>query len=124
MTNPGTFRPDQFAYGAPENRYGAPAAPAQTASHAPQANGGWAAATLIFFWPLAFLAFSRALSVPTLWSEGRYDEAREASASVARIGKIATAIGILVGLGVVAYGIASMWVLTDADASLRNSSGY
>ncbi|MBT0567415.1 CD225/dispanin family protein [Williamsia sp. CHRR-6] len=80
--------------------YGPPAS-------APKTNGGWAAATLIFFWPLAFMAFSRALSVPMLWSQGRYAEAEAASHSVARLGKIALTLWIiLVAAFIVLYVVA------------------
>ena len=36
----------------------------------PPSNMGWAAAALLFFWPLAFASFSNAGSVATLWLSG------------------------------------------------------
>lgn len=89
MTTP-SYRHDQFNPGHTDNRYGESAPVA-----APSTNGGWAATTIIFFWPLAFVAFSRALSVPMLWAQGRHHEAQEASESVARLGKIALVTGIV-----------------------------
>lgn len=119
MTNPGTYRPDQYTY-APENRYGADTAAGPIA---PRTNGGWAAATLVFFWPLAFVAFSRALSVPMLWAEGRYQEAQDASASVARLGKIAVIIGIvLTVLLVLFYVVVILMAVNDAATSVPHVS--
>lgn len=80
---------------------------------APKANGGWAVTALLFFWPLAFVAFSRALSVPTLLALGRVQEAQEASDAVARLGKIAVVLGVAIGVLVV---VAEVVVLRDIVA--------
>ncbi|GAA1457215.1 CD225/dispanin family protein [Williamsia maris] len=81
---------------------------------APKANGGWAVAALLFFWPLAFVAFSKALSVPTLLALGRVQEAQEASDSVVRLGKIALVCGIAIGVVAV---VLQVVVLSEVTAT-------
>lgn len=82
----------------------------------PPSNGGWAAASLLLFWPLAFVALSRAFEVYPLWAQGRQAEAEAASASVRRLGIISLAVfGILIGLYVVA--IVLIIAFSSSDAS-------
>jgi hypothetical protein len=115
VSNPGTYRPDQYS-NPTENLYGGNSyTPPQVA--APPTNGGWAAATILFFWPLSFVAFSRALSVPMLWAEGRHEEAYDASASVARLGKIALGIGILLTVLVIVLYVIGIVALSDAAST-------
>ncbi|KQS00713.1 hypothetical protein ASG12_07575 [Williamsia sp. Leaf354] len=125
MTQPSAYRPDQYNAGRTDNRYGAGPQPTSTpTTSAPSTNGGWAAATVIFFWPLAFAAFSRALSIPMLWSQGRHAEAHEASATVARLGKIAVIVGIVLMILVgVLYAVA-LSSIDDAANSVRPFSDY
>ena len=53
---------------------------------------GWAVASILFFWPLSFIAMTRALEVYPLWAAGRYAEAEAASATAKRLGMISLAI--------------------------------
>ena len=85
---------------------------------APKANGGWAVTALLFFWPLAFVAFSKALSVPTLLALGRVQEAQEASDSVARPGKIALVCGIAIAVLVVVVQVVVLRDMAAASTSL------
>ncbi|MDX2356141.1 CD225/dispanin family protein [Dietzia sp. PP-33] len=68
----------------------------------PPSNVGWAVASIVCFWPLAFVAMTRALDVYPLWAAGRHAEAEAASASAKRLGVISIAIvAALVALYVV-----------------------
>lgn len=70
----------------------------------PASNTGWAAAALVFFWPLAFAAFNHAARVYPLWSMGDHAGAQYASAQAKRLGKIALFVWVvLIVLMVVFY---------------------
>lgn len=60
----------------------------------PASNAGWAVATIIFFWPLAFSAFNHLHSIFPKWSMGDYVGAQYASERVKQLGKIALGVGI------------------------------
>lgn len=87
----------QGAYGAqsgyPGQGYAADSGPARPG---PPSNVGWAVAAILFFWPLAFTAMTRALDVYPLWAAGRYAEAEAASASAKKLGMVS--LGIMLGL--------------------------
>lgn len=59
----------------------------------PSSNVGWAVITVVFFWPLAFAAFSNALKVFPRWYNGDLDGARAASARARTLGIIALCLG-------------------------------
>ncbi|WP_010540871.1 CD225/dispanin family protein [Dietzia alimentaria] len=89
----------QGSYG--QGGYGAQAAPypgqdSVTANPAgapgPPSNVGWAVASIVFFWPLAFVAMTRALEVYPLWAAGRHAEAEAASATAKKLGMISLAV--------------------------------
>ena len=54
----------------------------------PPHNVGWAVAAVLFFWPLAFSAFSHAFNVYPLWAAGNYAGAQYASDRVRRLGQL------------------------------------
>jgi hypothetical protein len=54
----------------------------------PSPNAGWAVASLLFFWPLSFSAFSHALNVYPLWASGNFAGAQYASDRVRRLGQL------------------------------------
>ncbi|AVZ40420.1 MULTISPECIES: CD225/dispanin family protein [unclassified Dietzia] len=54
----------------------------------PPSNIGWAVASILFFWPLAFVAMTRASDVYPLWAAGHHAEAEAASASAKKLGLI------------------------------------
>ena len=54
----------------------------------PPVHAGWAVASLLFFWPLAFSAFTHAFNVYPLWARGDVVAARAASDRVRRLGQI------------------------------------
>lgn len=58
----------------------------------PPSNVGWAVASILFFWPLSFIAMTRALEVYPLWAAGRHAEAEAASATAKKLGMISLAI--------------------------------
>lgn len=67
--------------------------PAPTSTYPPQnfpppAHAGWAVASLLFFWPLAFSAFTHAFNVYPLWAQGDVVGARAASDRVRRLGQL------------------------------------
>ncbi|MFJ9370675.1 CD225/dispanin family protein [Nocardia sp. NPDC101769] len=59
----------------------------------PPNNIGWAVASLLFFWPLSFSAFTHALNVFPLWTEGDADAARHASHRARYLGILSLWIG-------------------------------
>ena len=58
----------------------------------PPSNIGWAVVSILFFWPLSFVAMARALQVFPLWQAGRYAEAEAASATAKKLGGISLAV--------------------------------
>ncbi|MFD6673162.1 CD225/dispanin family protein [Rhodococcus zopfii] len=89
------IRPGGFQYNAPVEQV-RPALPPQ--------NTGWAVAALLFFWPLAFSAFSHSAKVYPLWAMGDSAGAQAASDSAKRLGRIALLVwAVLVVLIVVLY---------------------
>ncbi|EIV24052.1 interferon-induced transmembrane family protein [Mycobacteroides abscessus 1948] len=52
-------------------------------------------ASVIFFWPLAFSAFTNALNVTQFWLTGQYDRAQESSDRAKLLGKIALLTGLV-----------------------------
>ncbi|MGH3724842.1 MAG: CD225/dispanin family protein [Mycobacterium sp.] len=72
----------------------APAAPARPTAP-PPSNVGWAVAAVVFFWPLAFSAFTNALNVTHFWLTGQYDRAQESSDRAKLLGKIALLTGLV-----------------------------
>ncbi|MFE3289303.1 CD225/dispanin family protein [Rhodococcus sp. NPDC059234] len=106
MTTPGTPP-------APE-----PPATAETPSATPDAgrarppsNAGWAVASLLFFWPLAFAAFTHAFNVYPLWADGDVEGATDASDRVRRLGQISLWLfGGLLLLFVLVYAVVAVTV--------------
>ncbi|MGN0101832.1 CD225/dispanin family protein [Dietzia sp. CH92] len=95
---------DQGGYGAQTPAYAATGgfAAAPGARPGPPSNVGWAVASILFFWPLSFIAMTRALEVYPLWAAGRHAEAEAASATAKRLGMISLAIvAVLIVLYVV-----------------------
>lgn len=62
----------------------------------PPTNVGWAVASVVFFWPLAFSAFTHAMNVLPLWLSGNYQGAAAASERAKTLGKIS--LGVFVGM--------------------------
>lgn len=83
---------------------------------APPSNVGWAVAAIVFFWPLSFVAMTRALDVYPLWAAGRHAEAEAASATAKKFGTIS--------LIVFAAMIVLYFVFVFAMVGLAASSGY
>lgn len=61
----------------------------------PPSNVGWAVASVIFFWPLAFSAFTNALNVTHFWLTGQVDRAQESSDRAKLLGKISLLVGLV-----------------------------
>ena len=81
--------------------------PEPTTAHTPPpppSNVGWAVAAMMFFWPLAFFAFSDALKVFPRWYSGDLDGARAASSRARMLGIIALFLG----------GLLAAWCLITA----------
>lgn len=84
-------------YGAQSSFGAQPASPENPSGRpGPPSNVGWAVASILFFWPLAFVAMTRALDVYPLWAAGRHAEAEAASASAKKLGMIS--LGLMVAL--------------------------
>ena len=58
----------------------------------PPSNIGWAVASILFFWPLSFVAMTRAMQVYPLWQAGRQSEAEAASATAKKLGVISLVV--------------------------------
>ena len=82
------------AYGTQTPAYSAQGAygNAPAARPGPPSNVGWAVASILFFWPLSFIAMTRALDVYPLWAAGRHAEAEAASATAKKLGVISLAL--------------------------------
>ena len=81
----------------------------------PPVHAGWAVASLLFFWPLSFSAFSHAFNVYPLWARGDFAGARAASDRVRRLGQLSlwlfgglllvfVVVYILLWVALIAYG--------------------
>ncbi|MDH6283537.1 CD225/dispanin family protein [Prescottella agglutinans] len=84
----------------------------------PPSNAGWAVASIIFFWPLAFATFNHLHSILPRWATGDYQGAQYASERVATLGKIALGIGI----GLFVLSIISWFIMVAAFASAVDSA--
>ncbi|MGW0043089.1 CD225/dispanin family protein [Rhodococcus sp. NPDC003348] len=83
----------------------------------PPSNAGWAVAALIFFWPLAFSAFTHAVDVYPLWAGGDPAGARDASERVRRLGQISLWLfGGLLLLFLIVYVIVAAVVISHGGA--------
>lgn len=86
----------------------------------PPSNAGWAVATILFFWPLAFVAFNHLHAIYPRWAMGDHQGAQEASDRVKTLGKIA--LGIFLGFFVcfaVLYGVLIATVLSAVGGGYR-----
>jgi hypothetical protein len=70
----------------------------------PPAHAGWAVVAVLFFWPLAFSAFTHAFNVYPLWARGDVEGAKAASDRVRKLGQISLWLfGILLLLFAIGY---------------------
>lgn len=94
--------------------YGQPVPQAYgTGQSCPPSNVGWAVAAIICFWPLSFVAMTRALDVYPLWAQGRHAEAQAASATAKKLGQIS----LWIVLGLIVLYIAFLVVMVGVAAS-------
>ncbi|WP_235579464.1 MULTISPECIES: CD225/dispanin family protein [unclassified Rhodococcus (in: high G+C Gram-positive bacteria)] len=91
---PTTGQQDTGSFGAPAYPQQQPQQPQYGPPPLPPTNAGWAAAALIFFWPLAFSAFNHSSSVFPRWSLGDYQGAHYASERTKQLGKYSLYIAI------------------------------
>lgn len=101
---------DAAQQGYPHQGYGRPGA-----GQIPPTNAGWAAAALIFFWPLAFTAFTASGNVVRLWTMGDHGGAQAASDKAKRMGKIAL---FLVAALIALYIVIVIAVIATAAGSI------
>lgn len=86
----------------------------------PPSNAGWAVAAVIFFWPLAFSAFTQSSKVFPLWMGGDVPGALAASERTKTLGKIALGIAIsLYALFIVFYLVIILVVVGTATSVNR-----
>lgn len=90
---------------------------AQGAPYPPPTNAGWAVAAVLFFWPIAFSAFTHSSNVMRLWAIGDYAGAQYASTRARELGRIALFVwlGIMV-LVVVFYVIVIVSIVSTANS--------
>ncbi len=80
----------------------------------PSSNAGWAVASLVFFWPLAFSAFNHAFDVYPRWASGDVEGAVDASRRVRRLGQLSLWIaGGLLLLAVILYTILAIVLIAQ-----------
>lgn len=82
----------------------------------PSSNAGWAVASVLLFWPLAFSAFTHALRVYPLWASGDIEGARYASDRVRRLGQLSLwIVGTIVVVLAVAYAVVTIVLIAHGD---------
>lgn len=93
----------------------APQNGAQAQPQPPKSNVGWAVAAVIFFWPIAFSAFTHAMNVYPLWASGDHAGAQYASERARRLGKTSLIVwAVLCALVVVFYAVVIGWAVSNA----------
>lgn len=85
----------------------------------PPTNAGWAVASVIFFWPVAFSAFTHSSNVTRLWLMGDYAGSYAASERVRSLGRTA----LFVWLGLMAAFVVFYIVLIAALVSTASQVG-
>ncbi|WP_249353460.1 CD225/dispanin family protein [Rhodococcus sp. Q] len=96
--------------------YAYASAPAAVAPPLPATHAGWAAAALIFFWPLAFAAFNHSSRVYPLWATGDYAGAQYASDRARSLGKWSLLLWVVAFiLVVVFYGVVIALAISSAS---------
>jgi Interferon-induced transmembrane protein len=89
--------------------------PGQPPVGPPPHNVGWAVAAVLFFWPLAFSAFTHAFNVYPLWAAGNYAGAQYASDRFRRLGQLSLWIaGGLLLIFVILYTIFVIVMISQA----------
>jgi len=79
----------------------------------PVAHAGWAVASLLFFWPLAFSAFTHAFNVYPAWSSGDTATAQSESDRVRRLGILSLWIfGALLLLAAILYTVIAIVMIS------------
>nr|WP_308494486.1 CD225/dispanin family protein [Mycolicibacterium agri] len=92
----------------------APSGPPPPPPGPPPHNVGWAVASVLFFWPLSFSAFTHAFNVYPLWAAGNYAGAQYASDRVRRLGQLSLWIaGGLLLLLVIFYAIFLLVIISN-----------
>lgn len=86
----------------------------------PPTNAGWAVASMIFFWPLAFVAFTASSNVVRLSMMGDHAGAQAASDQAKRLGKISL---IIVAVLLVLYIVGIIVLIAAAASSVNTSTG-
>lgn len=108
----------------PSGQYAAPqqysAAPTYAAPQygPPKSNAGWAVASIIFFWPVAFAAFNHLHDIYPKWAMGDHQGAQYASDRVKKLGQIS--LGIFAGL-IVLYFVFIIVMIAVAGSSIDST---
>jgi Interferon-induced transmembrane protein len=92
----------------------------------PPVHAGWAVASLLFFWPLAFSAFTHAFNVYPRWAAGDAAAARAASERVRRLGQLSLWLfGALLVLLAILCTVSAVVMITQGDGeTLRHGSDF
>lgn len=76
-------------------------------------HAGWAVTSVLFFWPLAFSAFTHAFNVYPLWASGDQAGAQAASDRVRRLGQLSLWLaGGLLLLLAIGYTVVAVVLIT------------
>ncbi|MCJ0907100.1 CD225/dispanin family protein [Rhodococcus sp. ARC_M6] len=91
----------------------------------PRPNVGWAVAAVVFFWPLAFSAFTHALSVYPLWASGDHAGAQRAADRTKKLGVISLVVWFVMTVAVFgAYVVLMSWILSNPSNSRRTFASF
>lgn len=107
--------PTDQQYGAPQ-QYGAAPTYAAPQYAPPKSNAGWAVASIIFFWPIAFAAFNHLHDIYPKWAMGDHQGAQYASERVKKLGQIALLVAVILWvLLIVFYVVVIVATLSSID---------
>lgn len=101
---------------APTQQYSAPPPP--------KSNVGWAVASVVFFWPLAFSAFTHALNVYPFWARGDFAGAQHASERARKLGIISLVVFFAVMLLFVLFYVAIIVAVVNGIDDAGTSSDW
>jgi len=81
----------------------------------PPSNVGWAVAAVLFFWPLAFSAFTHSSNVYPRWAMGDFQGAQYASDRAKKLGQIALWVWVAFFVVLIAFYVVFFAILINAS---------
>lgn len=87
----------------------------------PPTNAGWAVAAVIFFWPVAFSAFTHSSNVTRLWLMGDYAGAQAASERARSLGRTALFVALGLFVALIVFYVVIIAVLVSTASQIGSS---